>query len=273
MTRTSLMWLALIAATTAGCKPRTLTPESPVASDQPAQVPRVASGTDRTALPTATIPRVDATGFAADGILNEPLWTTAGTLEAFVAPGDGRYVADSPVNASARVAWDDRALYLAFTVADTAPAAPFGRTDVDPHLWEQSSAVEIMLQPGDPGDNRHYYEVQVDTAGAVWDTRFDDYNRPVEGEGAARTFGHQAWDAQLERGAAVLSDGYIVEVALPWATLASDRTPVPPRTGDTWRANFYSFRDGQRQALAWSPILGEGNFHRSARFGRLTFGP
>jgi hypothetical protein len=35
--------------------------------------------------------------------------------------------------------------------------------------------------------------------------------------------------------------------------------------------NFYSFRDGQRDSLAWSPIQGQGNFHRAARFGRVTF--
>jgi len=40
----------------------------------------------------------------------------------------------------------------------------------------------------------------------------------------------------------------------------------------TWRLNLYTFRDGQRVSLAWSPVLGQGNFHRSSRFGRLRFG-
>lgn len=273
MPRLPMTFLALAALQAVACKPQTLEGTRPASAVSAAEQAAVPAGADRTAIPAAAVRRVDATGFAADGILNEPMWSQAVALEAFVAPGDGRYVAESPVNATARVAWDDRALYIAFTVADTAPVAPFARTDVDPHLWERSSAVEIMLQPGDPGDNRHYYEVQVDTAGAVWDTQFDDYNRPIDGEGAARTFGHQGWDAQLERGAAVSADGYVIETALPWSTLRSERTPVPPRAGDVWRANFYSFRDGQRQALAWSPILGEGNFHRSARFGRLQFEP
>jgi hypothetical protein len=34
---------------------------------------------------------------------------------------------------------------------------------------------------------------------------------------------------------------------------------------------LYSFRDGQSQALAWSPLRREGNFHRAKRFGRLRF--
>jgi hypothetical protein len=46
---------------------------------------------------------------------------------------------------------------------------------------------------------------------------------------------------------------------------------VPPRPGDTWRINLYSFRDGQRAALAWSPTLRRGNFHKASRFGRVVF--
>jgi hypothetical protein len=33
--------------------------------------------------------------------------------------------------------------------------------------------------------------------------------------------------------------------------------------------NVYAFRDGQRQSLAWSPLRGRGNFHKSERFGRI----
>ncbi len=130
----------------------------------------------------------------------------------------------------------------------------------------------MMLQPGDPGDNRDYYELQVDVAGAVFDTHFDDYNAPITGSGAARTFGHQEWSSQVER--AVFNQAgsfYSVELALPWSALAQGRAPIPPRAGDVWRLNLYTFRDGQRQALAWSPIRGQGNFHRSSRFGRVRF--
>jgi hypothetical protein len=35
--------------------------------------------------------------------------------------------------------------------------------------------------------------------------------------------------------------------------------------------NVYSFRDGQRDSLAWSPTLGQGNFHFAPRFGRVIF--
>jgi hypothetical protein len=169
------------------------------------------------------------------------------------------------------VAWDEQHLYLALVVGDGEPATPFRPDEVDPHLWERSSAVEVMIQPGDPGTNANYYELQVDPSGAVWDTHFDDYNQPITmGPDGRRRFGHQEWSSSVKKGITVdrPAGRYILELALPWSALAS----TPPREGDVWRVNFYSFRDGQRDALAWSPLLGQGNFHRAARFGRVRFG-
>jgi hypothetical protein len=207
-----------------------------------------------------------------DGALDDAAWLGAATLGPFVDPGMGGPASDSPVATFARITWDERALYLAFVVRDRHPISPFHREDVDPHVWGASSGIEMMLQPGDPGDNRDYYELQIDVAGAVFDSHFDDYNQPINGVGPTRTFGHQDWSSQVARAIKIV-DGrlYTVEVALPWAALAPARVPVPPRMGDIWRVNLYAFRDGQRHAVAWSPLRGQGNFHRSARFGRIRF--
>jgi hypothetical protein len=208
-----------------------------------------------------------------DGKLDEPLWQNASVLGPFVDTGDGARVSSRhPVAASARIGWDQDYLYLGFVVADGRPEAPFARGALDPHLWARASAVEIMIQPGDPHDNRDYYEIQVDTVGAVFDTHWDDYMTPLQGGPSDRVFGHQEWSCAAER-AATLDPGrsYTIEMALPWSALAPARTPIPPRPADIWRLNLYSFRDGQRQALGWSPLRGEGNFHRSSRFGRIRF--
>jgi hypothetical protein len=208
-----------------------------------------------------------------DGKLDEAVWQTATVLGPFVDTGDGHAVrASHPVDATARIGWDDQRLYLGFVVADKKPVAPFPRDAVDPHLWASASAVELMLQPGDPGDNRDYYEIQVDTAGAIFDTHWDDYMIPLQGGPADRVFGHQDWSCAAERAATVdPGRSYTIEMALPWRAFVHGRSPIPPRPGDVWRMNLYSFRDGQRLALGWSPIRGEGNFHRSSRFGRVRF--
>lgn len=208
-----------------------------------------------------------------DGRLDEPVWKAAAELGPFVDPGSGASVSSShPVAGFARLGWDDDHLYVGAVVRDKKPSSPFNRDDVDPHIWSRSSAIELMIQPGDPGDNRQYFEIQIDTAGAVFDTRWDDYNQPISGEGAGRVFGSQSWSGRVERAIHVVPGTlYSIEAAIPWTAFRPTRVPLPPQPGDVWRLNLYSFRDGQRQALAWSPIRGEGNFHRSSRFGRVVF--
>lgn len=208
-----------------------------------------------------------------DGLLDDPAWTTAARLGPFVDATNGGPAAQGyPVAALARMTWDDQKLYLGIVVQDHDPKSTFGRDDDDPHVWGSSSGVELMLQPGDPGDNRDYYELQVDVNGAVFDSHFDDYNTPITGEGAARRFGHMEWTSHVER-AVHRAPGqfYAVELALPWASIVGARVSVPPKPGEIWRLNLYSFREGQRRALAWSPLRGRGNFHRAERFGRVRF--
>ncbi len=225
-------------------------------------------------IPSVCAARAPAGAVRVDGRLGEGAWSLAGETFAFVGPGDGRPSKDSKVNASARVLWDEANLYLAVVVEDGEPTSPFARDEVDPHLWERASAVEVMLQPGDFGDNRDYFELQVDVNGAVWDTRFDDYNAPIVRAPEGTRFGHQEWDSKVQRAVEVdrAKGRYSVEIAWPWASLAGARVPVPPRLGDIWRINLYSFRDGQSEAMSFSPILGQGNFHRASRWGRLRFG-
>jgi hypothetical protein len=205
-----------------------------------------------------------------DGKLDD--WAKAAVLGPLVEPGAGGDARVIPTFALA--GWDDTRFHLAFVVRDADPVSTFSRADVDPHVWGASSGVEMMLQPGDPGDNKDYYELQVDVNGAVFDSHFDDYNAPITGTAGARTFGHQDWSSQAERAIHVEKGSfYAIEIAIPWSAFAEARVAIPPKPGDVWRMNLYSFRDGQRRALAWSPLRGQGNFHKIARFGRIRFTP
>lgn len=224
------------------------------------------------AIPTLTAPNVPDLAITVDGDLREAAWRNAGRTLGFVHPTTGAWEPGSRVLAEAWVLWSYTRLFVAVKVWDPSPVRAFPRDAVDPHVWARETGVEVMLQPGDPGDNQGYYELQVGAGGALWATRFDDYNRPVtRAPDGAMTFGHQDWSPAVERAVRQEGGAMIVEMALAWRDLASVRAHVPPHAGDTWRVNFYSFRDGQRDSLAWSPILGEGNFHRAARWGRVTF--
>src|SRR6185436_9228402 len=175
-----------------------------------------------------------------DGRLDE--WDGAATLGPFVDTGSGKVEEKHPVATFARAAYDDQNLYFAFVVRDKAPSSPFGRDDADPHVWGKSSGVEIMLQPGDPRDNRDYYEIQVDVGGAVFDSHWDDYMTPLSGSGPDKIFGHMDWSSRVQRASYVMSGHFwAVEIALPWSSLAPGRSAIPPRPGDVWRLNLYSF--------------------------------
>ena len=224
------------------------------------------------AIPTVTAPRVTG-AMRWDGRLDEPAWASARRIGGFVHPSTGQAEPGSKVNGDARVAWSDAGLMVAFEVRDREAVSAFAPTQRDAHVWEGASGVEVMLQPGDFGDNREYFEVQVGVNGARWTTRFDDYNRPVaRDESGAMHFGHEDWEPALECGTARTSEGYLVEMLIPWAAVTTSRVTAAPRAGEAWRMNLYTFRDGQRDSLAWSPLMGQGNFHRAARFGRVVFG-
>ena len=60
---------------------------------------------------------------------------------------------------------------------DTTLTGGFKKKQKDPHLWTKDT-VEIMIDPDGDGDNKDYYEIQVNPQNLVFDSHFDDYNKP-----------------------------------------------------------------------------------------------
>jgi hypothetical protein len=188
--------------------------------------------------------------------------------------GTGREDPGQAAQGEARLLWDDEHLYVAFTVRDATVKGGFPPDAKDPHLWERDT-VEIMIDPDGDGDNRDYYEIQIGPQNLVFDTQYDDYNAP-NGNGKG-PFGHEGWSANLVSAVQIdgtIDDdtdkdrGYTVEAKIPWASFKKART-APPAPGDAWRMNFYAMQNNG--GTGWSPIYGEGNFHRARRFGRVRF--
>jgi hypothetical protein len=229
-----------------------------------------------TALPTYEVARLNSDeAIHIDGRLDEPAWQATAPTRDFVLPHNGRAPASgASLGGHVRLRYDANNLYIAFEARDATLRGGFAPDSVDPHLWTRDT-VEIMLDPDGDGDNRDYYEIQINPQGLVFDSQFDNYNQPrVLPDGP---FGHQDFDSRIRRAVSIdgsLDDdtdvdrGYVVEAALPFASLTKAQR-VPPTRGTVWRANFYVMQDNG--GVSWSPILGQGNFHRSARFGRLVF--
>jgi hypothetical protein len=226
-------------------------------------------------LPRLAVVRLgDGESVTIDGHLDEPAWAHAATTTVFVNVGTGQRDPAAPVQGNARMAWDSRFLYLGVTVVDRDVRGGFPAEAIDPHLWERDT-IELMVDPDGDGDNRDYYEIQVSPQNLVFDSRFDDYNAPRGGPDGP--FGHQEWASGLTSAVHVdgtLDDatdrdrGYVVELQVPWKAFDKAKR-APPEPGDQWRMNVYAMQDNG--GVAWSPILGKGNFHKAERFGRVTF--
>jgi hypothetical protein len=165
-------------------------------------------------------------------------------------------------------------LYVGFEVKEKKVKGGWPLDAKDPHLWEKDT-VEIMIDPDGDGDNKDYYEIQINPQNLVFDTQYDDYNSP--NGGGKGPFGHEEWSAKLTSAVVVHGtidddsdddEGYTVEAKIPWASFTRAKRS-PPAPGDSWRMNFYAMKNNG--GVAWSPILGMGNFHRASRFGRVRW--
>ena len=201
-----------------------------------------------------------------DGSLLDPVWSSAQTTASFVETRNG---GPAHLDASAKLLWDKRYLYVGVEVQDALLRSR--ATERDAHLWEED-CVELMIAPA--GAGRGYFEIQVSPRGVVFDTRYDARRVP-------KPYGHVAWDSKTRVGVSArgaLDDrqadaGYTVEIAIPWQTFSrTGERPAPPAIGDEWRANVYVMDLGEenQRAAAWS-ALGIGDFHVPHRFGILAF--
>jgi hypothetical protein len=275
--RAGLAPLALLAVLSVdGC--RSDPGSGPKPDSHPAPPPSARPGVDVRALKELTVTQLGAGAvLQIDGRLDEPAWLGAASTGPFVDVGSGRENPGLRPQGSARLLWDSAFLYVGFEVKDTKVHGgwPTGvKGGSEPHLWEKDT-VEIMIDPDGDGDNKDYYELQINPQNLVFDTQYDDYNSP--NGGGRGPFGHEEWSAGLTSAALVRgtidddsdSDaGYTVEAKIPWASFTKAKAS-PPVPGSSWRMNFYAMKNNG--GVGWSPILGTGNFHRASRFGRVRW--
>ncbi len=244
-------------------------------------VPKAAEEHTKTDVPSLVVTRLATAGkIKIDGKADEKEWEVAPSTGPFVDVGTGKPNPDFPVAASAKVLWDEKNLYVFFEVKQADPYMGFTNAKAQPgdftaagqpKLWSKDT-IEMMVDPDPSGDNRDYYELQINPQNKIFKSQFDTLQQPSGGPNGP--FGHEDWDpklksaVQIQKGDDGKVTGYSVEVAIPWAGYAKAANH-PPQSGDVWRVNFYGMKENS--GVAWSPILGQGNFHKSSRFGRVTW--
>lgn len=203
-----------------------------------------------------------------DGRAAGPAWTNAPRLPRFVDMLTGT---PAPMDTTASILWDDRALHIALWAAEPAVAATMTTRD---DLLFYENDLEIFIDGGDS-----YYELEFNALGSIyevfyiwrdaytrgskWDVpRFDVHHPRVHTFGGDYVPGPKTfWTGNHPRGKRwafldydlpglevhvhvdgavndprVIDKGWSAEVVIPWAGLTdlSNGRPLPPRAGDTW---------------------------------------
>ena len=239
----------------------------------------------KTELPQLTVNKLPkGETIVIDGKGDDKAWAAAAATGPFVDVSSGNPNTSFPVNGEAKLLWDDQNMYALFEVKDPDVVGYF--TDAksqggswtatgQPKLWTRDT-VELMIDPDGDGDNKDYYELQINPQNKVFHSQFDTKNAPGGGDNGP--FGHEDWDPKLKSAVVVKGtidkkddkdEGYTVEIAIPWAAFSKGAKQLPPKSGDTWRMNLYAMQENS--GVAWSAILGLGNFHTAPRFGRVTW--
>ncbi|TXB66515.1 carbohydrate-binding family 9-like protein [Phaeodactylibacter luteus] len=171
-----------------------------------------------------------------DGELSEAAWEKAPPTALF-QDIEGSIKPLPYFKTYAKMLWDDEYLYIAAELEE-------------PHLWatyDQRDMVifhendfEVFIDPD--GDGHHYYELEINALGTIWDLML---TRPYRDGGKAL----DAWDIRGLQSAVkcygTLNDPsdkdekWTVELALPWNVLEEAAAHAgPPEDGEIWRANF-----------------------------------
>jgi len=178
-----------------------------------------------------------------DGKLDDPVWKDACEIRLRSVRLDQRV---QPT--IARLAWDDRRLYVAVHCREVRMARVRARVrDHDGAVWGDD-CVEVFLQP--PGSEA-WYHLAVNSLGTLYDARCNPR-------------GDASWESGAQVRTARSRDEWTVETAIPFAAFGA-----APVVGTTWRGNICRERVQGRELSTWAPV--GRRFHTPSRFGVLRF--
>lgn len=198
---------------------------------------------------TATIRRVPAgtPPPRIDGKLDDAAWKQTPPLSfAPLAAAPQKQKATT----TARVTYDERALYVAFRCEEPNPKGMrLVGENHDDDIW-QGDVVEVMVS--EPGRTAPFTHFILNPRGVRWDARHVP---------ATDLSANPAWRSAVQVGA----NFWAAELAIPWDAMKM----AAPKPGSTLRANLCRQRIQGRELSAWSPMA--RGFLEHDLFGTWTF--
>ena len=171
------------------------------------------------------------------GGLDDPQWSDVPWTGDFVDI-EGHRKPPPRFRTRAKMCWDETYFYVAAELED--PHVHGSLTEKNAIIFNDPD-FEIFIDPD--GDNHHYYEFEINALGTIWELYLE---RPYRDGGPIHRGHNLAGVRSAVRVHGTCNDprdvdeGWTVEVAIPWASLAlfAREVPCPPQDGDVWRMNF-----------------------------------
>jgi len=192
-----------------------------------------------------------------DGVLDEAMWKSAPVATDFktYSPTMGN-PASQPTEV--RVVYDNRAVYFAAICYDVAPDSIMREfTKRDNVYMGNTASFKISLNPYNDGQNIYQFEV---TAANV---QADSKKTVTGGRKSMRMrYGDFSWNAVWESAIQITDEGWIVEIAIPYAAIRFPKDDV-----QTWGINFWRTIRRTRETSSWNPV--DRNFAEEDQDGEL----
>jgi hypothetical protein len=202
-----------------------------------------------------------------DGKLDEPSWQKAETTRAFVFPWPDQKGAKQQT--TAKLLWDDDALYVAFDCWDNDITATYENRDDTTY---KDDCVEIFLAPA-PGRTVFYYGNEMNARGVMFDYFF------AWPSFLLKQFDLKGFElaTQLHGTLNDSSDKdsrWFLELKIPFDNFEGLAAGPKPEDGERWRMqmNRWDGTDEERALSEWTPSgKKEPDPHRPKGFGILEF--
>lgn len=188
---------------------------------------------------------------ALDGVIDEPGWADANVVDRFrkVLPVDTGFAVQK---SEIRMAYDDKALYLAIIFRDTIPGKRVMESFKRDFLFAANDNFLTFIDTY--SDQTNGYSFGISASGAKWDG--------VMSEGAASNLD---WDCKWESKIKHYPDKWVAEMRIPFKSIRY------PSQRQQWNINFSRQDLKSNEKSAWAPMPRQFSTSNLAYTGVLKF--
>jgi hypothetical protein len=192
-----------------------------------------------------------------DGILDEPSWQIANPANGFVTYSPTMGLPETQ-KTEVRVVYDNKSVYFGINLFDTAPDSIMRELTKRDHVSEGNvDRFKISINPYNDGQN--LFEFEVSAANVQGDVKQSAAS--ASSENSYRR-GDSSWNTVWYSRVSITSEGWVLEVEIPFAALR-----FPKQDVQVWGINFQRSVRRTREVTTWYPV--DRKFGEESQVGEL----